>query len=123
MKTYKHFISEIGIVDRIVDPFIPNTLRKFRKSFRSLERMYPGVSQFLSVANRWVLRSKRFENRDLKKLLYRLKRKPDISDMNKTDIKKVYNFIQKYNLQSIQSVRHVFDDYSDFTQRPMTDLQ
>ena len=121
MKVYKEFITEgrfkDAITDHIPDPFIPNTLRTFRKSFRSLERMYPGVSQFLSVANRWVLKSKRFENKDLKRLLTRLKRKPDISDMTKTDVKKVYDFVKKYELQNIESVRHVFTSYSDFTTR------
>lgn len=120
MKTYKELIEAFDSND-VMSAFIPNTLRKFRKTTRALDRMYPGVTQFLTVANRWVLKAKRFENRDLKKLLSRMKRRPDISDMNKADVKKIYNFIEKYNLKDIESVRHVFANYSDFTKREKTE--
>ncbi len=105
MKTYKEVIVEF------------NPFSTFRKTYRGIERIYPGVNQFLSVANRWVIKYKRFKNQDLKKLLRRLKRKPDVSDMSKTDLRKVHDFIEKYKLYDIESVRNVFSDYSDFTQR------
>ena len=102
MKTYKDIISELST---------------FKKTFRGIERMYPGVSQFLSVANRWILKAKRFKNMDLRRLLSRLKRRPDVSDMSKADLKKIHDFIKEYEINTIQDVRHVFADYSDFTKR------
>lgn len=102
MKTYKDIILEIN---------------SFKKTFRGIERMYPGVSQFLSVANRWILKAKRFKNPDLRRLMARLKRRPDVSDMSKADLKKIYDFIKEYKLDTIEDVRHVFADFSDFTTR------
>lgn len=118
MKTYKKLISEVGLSD-----FIPDTLRKFRKTTRSLDRRYPGVNQFLSVANKWVFKAQKFENRDLKKLLKRMRRRPDISDMSKTDIMKIYKFVEKYELHSLSAVRHVFAKYRDFTKRTNDDIE
>ena len=116
MKTYKTLITEFDTND-VVSDITPDTFRSFRKNFKSIERMYPGLNQFLSVANRWVLKGKRFQNKDLKKVLIRMKRRPDISDMNRSDMKRIYKFITKYNLNDIDSVRNVFSDYSDFTKR------
>ncbi|RLA59919.1 MAG: hypothetical protein DRQ78_10060 [Epsilonproteobacteria bacterium] len=110
MKKYNQFMDEI-----VGNPGGWNPFAKFRKNFKTIERMYPGTHQFLSVANRWIFRADRFQNAELKKLLKRLKRRPDISDMKKADIKKIHNFIEKHNLQDIEKVRDVFSDYSDFT--------
>ena len=104
MKTYNELLTEIS-----------NPFTGFRKTFRNIERVFPGVNQFLSIANRYVLRGNRYQNTDLKRLLKRLKKRPDISDMNKRDLKYVYDFINKYNLQDIESIRSIFDNYSDFT--------
>jgi hypothetical protein len=104
MKTYNKLITEIS-----------NPFAGFRKTFRNIERVFPGVSQFLSIANRYVLRGNRYQNTDLKRLLKRLKKRPDISDMSKRDLKYVYDFINKYNLTDIESMRSIFDSYSDFT--------
>lgn len=120
MKTYEEFINE-AYAPVFKDVHIPFT-KKYRKTFRGVERMYPGVNQFLSVANRWVLKAKRFQNRDLRKLLTRMKRRPDLSDMKRADIKKIYDFIDKYNIRTIGQVRDVFADYSDFTKRSFTDI-
>ncbi len=115
MKTYKEIINEFSPTDYVPDVLLPSSMKQFKKNFRTIERMYPGVHQFLSVANRWVFRGDRFQNTDLKTLLKRLKRRPDISDMKKADIKKIHDFIEKYNLRDIESIRNVFSDYSDFT--------
>ena len=106
MKTYKNLITEFG-----------NPFSSFRKTYKGIERMYPGVTQFLSVANRWVIKWKLFKNKDLKKVLRRLRRKTDISDMSRRDLKLIHKFIEKYELYDLESIRVVFDDYSDFTNR------
>ena len=90
---------------------------RFRKTSRNINRRFPGVTQFISVANRWVLKYKRFQNKDLKKVLRVMKRNSDISNMPTGHLKRIYRFIEKYNLYSLESMRHVFADYSDFTKR------
>ena len=54
---------------------------------------------------------------DLKKVLRRIRRKGDISEMSKRDLKLIHQFIEKYDLYDLEKIRVVFDNYSDFTER------
>lgn len=93
MKTYKNLILEITV---------------FRKRFFEIERRYPDVNQFMSVASRWVLRAKRIKDRDLKRLLIKLKRKTDIMDFSQKDLQRISKFVNDRNLHSIEAVRNLF---------------
>jgi len=117
MKTYNDLIIEFSPTDYVPDVLLPSSMKKFKKNYKNIERMFPGVSQFLSVANRYVLRGNRYKNKDLKRLLKRIKKRPDISDMNKRDLKYVYEFINKYKLYNVESIRNIFNDYSDFSEK------
>jgi len=102
MKTYNEFVNEFF---------------SFKKTYKNIERSYPGAFQFVSVANKYAARYFRFENDDLKKILKLLMKRNDIGTMKKRDWKHIYEFIRKYKLFTLDDIRNVFIDTKDFTER------
>ena len=93
MKNYKEHINEVS---------------EFKKRFLEIERRFPDVQQFISIASRWILRAKRIKDRELRKLLLKLRRKTDIMDFSTKDFRRVQNYIDANNLHDIESVRGLF---------------
>ncbi len=90
MKTYLRFISEIS---------------DFTKEFRKREQKFPGVYMFMSVVGRYVNRPEKLNDRDLARLLKRLKHKSDISAYTVSDFIRIEKFMNNKGLHTLDQVR------------------
>jgi hypothetical protein len=93
MKIYKQFINEIS-------PFIG--------SLQLIDKKYPKVVPFISVATRFINKPGKLKNPKLRKVLRRLQGKTDILRYSASDLKMVQRYIDDNNLYTIDDVRQHF---------------
>lgn len=99
MKTYESLVQENS---------------EYIQKAREMEIRFPGVQQFYSVFARHLNKPNKVKNRELARLMKRLKRKHDIFDYTRTEWNKIRKFIDKYELNSAEEMKRFMMDALDF---------
>jgi hypothetical protein len=93
MKTYNQFINEMS-------PFLLGLMQ--------IEKRYPGVLPFLSVATRFINKPGKIKDPELRKVLRKLQGASDVGLYTPSKMKLVQNYVNAHNLETVEDVRNLF---------------
>jgi hypothetical protein len=93
MKTYNQFINEMSA---------------FLLGLMQIEKKYPGVLPFLSVATRFINKPGKIKDPELRKVLRKLQGDSDVGLYTPAKMKMIQNYVKTHNLERIEDVRNLF---------------
>ena len=82
--------------------------RKFIKDVDEIEEMYPGVIAFFNIAKEWGKEVSPNEDRKLYQILKKMNQKKDIYDLSQRDLRDVYMFLRKRNVDDYDEIVDMF---------------
>lgn len=93
MKTYIQFINEMST---------------YLSSLMILDKKYPGVLPFLSVATRFINKPGKIKDPELRKVLRRLQSKTDVLEYTPDKMKMIIRYMKNNDIKTIEDVRELF---------------